>query len=170
MSLAQFVGTAVVLGAAPAIVAENPENVEKLNLITFLMCLVLGLPSLIVRNKPPFPPSKSAASAELKPVPFIQGLKSLLTNSQFILMFIIFGVIIGAFECYVTLISDYVVPYGYTEADAGWLGITTIACGTVASILLGLSCCGRDERGVVAYVGADSGDGYISCFKCVSRG
>ncbi|KAJ3241783.1 Major facilitator super domain-containing protein 7 [Chytriomyces hyalinus] len=135
MSLALYAGTAVVLAVAPAIVKGDPENVNTLNMATFVVCFVLGLTSCFVYDKPLTPPSKSAEEESL---PFMEGLKDILTNWQFWLMFVVFGVVNGVFETYVTLISDYIVPYGYTETDAGTLGVITIVTGTVSSLVLGV--------------------------------
>ncbi|KAI8606940.1 major facilitator superfamily domain-containing protein [Chytriomyces sp. MP71] len=135
MSLALFMGTAVILAVAPAVVRNDPENITQLNLVTLIMVAVMALPSFVVYNRPPTPPSKSA---EAESLPFLVGLKAAVRNWQFLLMFAVFGIVNGAFETYITLISDYVTPYGYSEADAGTLGIVTIVTGTISSVAIGL--------------------------------
>ncbi|KAI9339017.1 major facilitator superfamily domain-containing protein [Obelidium mucronatum] len=136
MSLATFLGSALVLPIAPWIVKEDPRNIDVLNLVTFLITLVFALPSLAVRNKPPTPPS---LAAEEESMPFWDGVKALSKNTEFILLFLIAGLSMGTFEVYITLISDSIVPFGYSEADSGVLGIISIAFGIVTSILLARS-------------------------------
>jgi FLVCR family MFS transporter 7 len=48
-------------------------------------------------------------------MPFLQGLKSILKNRNFIILLFVFGFYVGTFNVYITLISDYVVANGYSE-------------------------------------------------------
>ncbi|KAJ3010510.1 UNVERIFIED_CONTAM: Major facilitator super domain-containing protein 7 [Siphonaria sp. JEL0065] len=133
MSLATFLGSALVLPIAPWIVNEDPDNIDKLNLITFLITLVLALPSLVIRNSPPTPPSLATQEDTM---PFWDGVKALSKNTQFILLFLVAGLSMGTFEVYITLISDSIVPFGYSEADSGSLGLITIISGVITSFVL----------------------------------
>ncbi|TPX67174.1 hypothetical protein CcCBS67573_g07577 [Chytriomyces confervae] len=136
MSLSVYAGTSTALALAPFIVSQDANNISKLNFVTFAIVFVTGFSSLLVFNKPEFAPSKSAAEVK-HAIPFKQGLYSIAANPQFLLIFLSYGLTIGALDSYFTLISDYVTPYGYTEADAGGLGNTTILFGTVSSLILG---------------------------------
>ncbi|ORY38203.1 MFS general substrate transporter [Rhizoclosmatium globosum] len=133
MSLATYMGPAFVLTIAPLIVDGNPNNVDTLNWITFLVILVLGIPSLLLQNEPPSPPSKVANQSS---VPFWDGVKQLTRNRQFILLFWVAGISMGCFEVYITLISDTVVPYGYSETDAGTVGVISILSGILSSLVI----------------------------------
>ncbi|KAJ3140856.1 Major facilitator super domain-containing protein 7 [Physocladia obscura] len=134
MSLSIYAGTAMAMGLSPAIVGSDPNNINTLNLVSFVIIFTTGMASLLVFDKPEFAPSKSAQEELL---PFLAGLKSLTRNPQFYVIFVVYGVIFGALDTYFTLISDYVTPYGYSEADAGVLGINTIISGTISSLILG---------------------------------
>ncbi|KAI8617416.1 major facilitator superfamily domain-containing protein [Chytriomyces sp. MP71] len=135
MSLSIYAGTAVALAISPAVVAGDPANIPSLNLISFIIVFITGLTSLLVFNKPVVPPSLSAHNE--KSLPFWEGLKALAANPQFIILLFVYGVVAGSLDAYFTLISDYIVPYGYTETDAGVLGNVTILVGTLSSLLLG---------------------------------
>ncbi|KAI8832207.1 major facilitator superfamily domain-containing protein, partial [Chytriomyces cf. hyalinus JEL632] len=136
MSLSVYAGTSTALALAPFIVSQDANNISKLNFVTFVIVFVTGFSSLLVFNKPEFAPSKSAAEVK-HAIPFKLGLYSIAANPQFLLIFLSYGLTIGALDSYFTLISDYVTPYGYTEADAGGLGNITILFGTVSSLILG---------------------------------
>jgi FLVCR family MFS transporter 7 len=60
-----------------------------------------------------------------------------MTNRNFVLLLMIFGFYVAAFNVYVTLISDYITPFGYSESDAGNLGVVTIVAGVVSALTLG---------------------------------
>ncbi|KAJ3125571.1 hypothetical protein HK101_005908, partial [Irineochytrium annulatum] len=62
---------------------------------------------------------------------------ALVTNAQYLILLLVFSLLIGGFNTFVTLISDYVTPAGYTEDDAGNLGIVAIVLGIVSAGILG---------------------------------
>ncbi|KAI8850462.1 major facilitator superfamily domain-containing protein [Chytridium lagenaria] len=135
MSLGQPIGTAVILVLAPSIVNGDPNQINLLNLIVLGIVAALAIfATFTVRSKPLTPPSKSA---ERESLPFWEGVKSLAGNRSFWIVWIVFGMLIGAFNVYVTLISDYVTPQGYTESDAGNVGLASIAAGLVSAAIVG---------------------------------
>jgi hypothetical protein len=133
MSLGQPIGTAIVFGLSPAIVNSEPSNIIWLNLSLLVLSVVFGIPSIWIRNKPKTPPSKSAAVSEemtgsqellnmkgakkmkVGGATFLEGVKSLLRNRNYLVLWVVFGFLIGCFNTYVTLISDYITPFGYSE-------------------------------------------------------
>ncbi|KAJ3061021.1 Major facilitator super domain-containing protein 7 [Podochytrium sp. JEL0797] len=135
MSLAMFGGTALAMAIAPSIVGDTPSNITKLNFAVFIICFVTGLTSLFVYDKPTFAPSLSAQEVSL---PFKEGMKKLMTNRDYWVIVAVYGMSAGGLDTYFTLISDYITPYGYSEADSGLLGIVTIAVGCISSLLIGL--------------------------------
>ncbi|KAJ3214466.1 hypothetical protein HDU67_001651 [Dinochytrium kinnereticum] len=134
MSLGQPLGTAMILGLAPAIVNNDVSNVNLLNLVMFGVTVACAILTIFVKNKPLTPPSRSAETTSM---PFREGLRSLASNKWYWLIWIVFGLLVGAFNVYVTLISDYVTPQGYSESDAGNLGLTSIAVGIVSAAIVG---------------------------------
>ena len=113
MSLGNPIGIALVLAYAPA-VAVDPSKIPLLNIITAGVSLLALLATLFVSNAPRVPPSASAAEES---VHFVQGLKDIFKKWNYVLLLIIFGFYVGIFNVYVTLISDYIVPLGFTEVS-----------------------------------------------------
>ncbi|KAL2919313.1 hypothetical protein HK105_200956 [Polyrhizophydium stewartii] len=134
ISLGSPVGSAAVLLLGPAIIGDDPNNFKTLHMICFFVCLVCALPCFFVRDRPPTPPS---FSSQIESEPFMVGVKGLAKSKQYIILWIVFGVFIAIFNTYLTLISDYVSPYGYTQDQSGNLGVITIAVGIVAAGLIG---------------------------------
>ncbi|KAJ3293042.1 Major facilitator super domain-containing protein 7 [Rhizoclosmatium sp. JEL0117] len=135
MSLAIYAGTALALGLGPAVIADDPQNIIKLNCIIFVIVFVTGLTTLFVYDKPAIAPSKSAQEESM---PFKEGMKALFGNWQFMLIVLVFGLTAGSLDTYFTMISDYITPYGYTEGDSGMLGIVTIVAGTISSLVISI--------------------------------
>ncbi|KAI9338524.1 major facilitator superfamily domain-containing protein, partial [Obelidium mucronatum] len=134
MSLSIYGGTALALAIGPALVNSDPQNMNTLNLATFAIVFSTGLTSLLVFDKPAIAPSKSA---QVDSLPFLHGLKQAVMNPQFIVIVAAYGMTAGSLDTYFTLISDYVTPFGYSEADSGIIGIITIISGVISSLLLG---------------------------------
>jgi len=65
-----------------------------------------------VNAKPPTPPSSSASHPS---EPFKIGLQKLITIPQFWILVFEFGIGIGVFSTFTTLISYMVQPAGYSE-------------------------------------------------------
>ncbi|KAJ3101732.1 Major facilitator super domain-containing protein 7 [Phlyctochytrium planicorne] len=134
MAIGQPLGAALILGIGPAIVNSDPSAIPLLNLVVFGISLICAIMSIFIRNRPLTAPSKSAEGANL---PFLDGVKVLASNRWFWVIFGVFGLLIGAFNVYITLISDYVTPQGYSENDAGLLGLVTIVVGIVSAGIVG---------------------------------
>ena len=112
MSLGGLIGTALVVRYAPALVQGDPSRIPLLNLTVLVLSLTSSLCAFSIRDKPKSPPSASAGESNM---PFLQGLKSILKNRNFIILLFVFGFYVGTFNVYITLISDYVVANGYSE-------------------------------------------------------
>lgn len=133
MSLGQPLGAALVLEVAPLLV-KDPNNMPHLNLFLFIMTAVVSIPVIFVHDLPPTPPARSA---EVQTIPWLEGTKKLAKNVQFLILMIIFSFYYGTFNVYSTLLSDYVYPEGYSEADAGRLGMVSIIVGVLGTLIIG---------------------------------
>ncbi|RKO84901.1 major facilitator superfamily domain-containing protein, partial [Blyttiomyces helicus] len=139
MSLSNPIGSAIFLGLAPVIVTgsgSNPEpnNIPNLNFALACLSLLAAIGSLFIYDTPPTPPSRSAG---MPSDPFLPGMKKLVRNRSYIILFVVFGFMIGIFNTFVTLINDYVTPYGYTDNDAGNVGVALIASGIISAGIVG---------------------------------
>eukprot|EP00842_Homolaphlyctis_polyrhiza_P006416 jgi/Hompol1/6776/HPOL_000932-RA len=133
MTLGQPIGSIISFIAAPALVGGD-NNCMYLNLCIFLVSIACAVPSLWVTDRPPIPP---APSAKARTEPFLVGLKRLFTIPAYIILWIVFGVFLGIFSTFVTLLSDYATPYGYNSDQSGNLGIITIAVGLFTAGVVG---------------------------------
>ncbi|TPX30168.1 hypothetical protein SmJEL517_g06202 [Synchytrium microbalum] len=133
-SIGNPIGIAAIVGLAPSIMNGDPNNTPTLNIVLFVTCTCLGLTSLATRNKPPTPPTPSADEVTEK---FFAGLVNTLSNGQFWVLMAVFGLVVGMFNTLVTYISDLAVPYGFTNDEAGVIGVLAIATGLVTAGVVG---------------------------------
>ncbi|KAJ3205786.1 Major facilitator super domain-containing protein 7 [Entophlyctis luteolus] len=135
MTLAGPLSAAVANGVAPLIVTSDASSVDTLNLIVFVVTVVLGFTSLLVYDKPPTPPSRS--EAEKSKLTLSQSLKEISGNRYFWILTTVFAVVTGVLNVTSTVISSFVVPYGYTEDDSGNIAVAAIASGLVGALTVG---------------------------------
>ncbi|KAJ3146186.1 hypothetical protein HK101_002361 [Irineochytrium annulatum] len=67
----------------------------------------------------------------------MEGLRAVKPNRSFWTLWVVFGTLIGAFNTFTTLVSDYIVPYGYTESVAGNLGVAALVPGIIVAVIVG---------------------------------
>ena len=121
-------------------VGTTPEDdqfggFKGLMLFELILCIVgLLLTLLFHYDKPPQPPSVSqiikqqSIESGIK-MTFYQEFITLITNTQFIKLFIGFGIGLGLFNGLTTLINQYTSCFGYTTDDAGAFGGALIGGG-----------------------------------------
>ncbi|KAF9144344.1 hypothetical protein BG015_000139 [Linnemannia schmuckeri] len=109
-ALAQLVIPAITTDAA---------SVKRTVLICAIISVITLFPTLLISERPPTPPSPSAAEALLKTKeePFFISLKKALTNPQFLLMML------------------FTAPYGYTSSEAGYFGAAMIFSGLLGAFV-----------------------------------
>ena len=100
-----------------------------------LISVFLSIPTFFIAENPPTPPSPAADKHVMT---FKEGISEIFKSKQFLMLLSIVGLLLGLFNSYVTLISDYVTPFGYTEDQSGILGISTVVSGLVSAGLVGL--------------------------------
>ncbi|KXS11585.1 MFS general substrate transporter [Gonapodya prolifera JEL478] len=128
------IGLAIIFLLAPAIVGDSTDGVRTLHLVVFAMCISLALPALLIRDRPPTPPSLSNKPKES----VLGGLKSCLSNTQFLILILVYSTIIACFSVLQTFLADLLVPYGLGEDESGTVGAIFIGCGIVAAVVNGL--------------------------------
>ncbi|XP_023651571.1 solute carrier family 49 member A3 isoform X1 [Paramormyrops kingsleyae] len=99
-----------------------------------IVCL---LATLGIRGSvPPSPPSASAETSNSEP--FLQGIKLLLRNKQYMVLLLFFGTGIGVFTCFSSLLEQILCVRGYTNDFSGLCGALFIVFGIVGAAFLGL--------------------------------
>ncbi|XP_055687095.1 feline leukemia virus subgroup C receptor-related protein 2 [Lutzomyia longipalpis] len=135
----------------PPILVRNHDDLDLVGRdIQFMFYLVAGFTSLLVilvlvfiRAKPPTPPSAAQeASMSRNPMqssPFLHSIKRLMTNKNYILLLISYGVNVGVFYAISTLLNQIVLlHYPGHELDAGQIGLCIILLGMAGSVVSGI--------------------------------
>ncbi|XP_032527225.2 heme transporter FLVCR2 isoform X2 [Danaus plexippus] len=94
---------------------------------------------LFFKSAPPTPPSAAADLGSSLDSNFLQSIKKLLTNRNYILLLISYGLNVGVFYAISTLLNELVLTYypGANE-DAGRIGLVIVVAGMVGSVVCGL--------------------------------
>ncbi|KAJ3127211.1 Major facilitator super domain-containing protein 7, partial [Physocladia obscura] len=139
MTLAGPLGSALVAGVAPLVVSDDdPATVDTWNLVIFIIALVFGLTALLVFDKPLTPPSPSEEKKSAMPITFRESITQIWKNKPFWILLAVFSCLIAILNMTSTVISSFVVPYGYTEDDSGNLAVAAIAAGLIGSIIVAM--------------------------------
>ncbi|CAG8575936.1 7231_t:CDS:2 [Paraglomus occultum] len=132
-SVANPLGGAVAQILIPSVVTEESRLPLAL-ILTASIATVTAIPVLFLRDKPPSYPSFSASQP---PEKFGSGFKKLLTNWNFLVIWIAFTTIVGFFSAFLILMNDILSPYGYDETKSGIIGAVTILSGLVGAGISG---------------------------------
>ncbi|KXS22519.1 MFS general substrate transporter [Gonapodya prolifera JEL478] len=129
------IGLAIIYLVAPVIVGDSHDGVSTLNMVVFIVCACCSALSLLMRDKPPTPPSLSSAKPKEN---FLEGVKDCARNPQFGVLLFSFSLIVACFTALQTYLADLLVPYGFDEGESGTVGAIFIGCGIVAAIVNGV--------------------------------
>ncbi|CAB4068041.1 FLVCR [Lepeophtheirus salmonis] len=92
-------------------------------------------------DKPLNPPSpaQKAAVETLAEEDYLSSIKRLITNKNYILLLITYGLNVGVFYAVSTILNSVVVLYYKdAEVDAGRIGLVIVLCGMVGSMVCGI--------------------------------
>ena len=89
-------------------------------------------------NKPPTPPSPSAANQVGTKKDYMKSIKQLFTNRAFIIMFLFIGGAMGYVSTISTKIEQILCARGYTDQLSGLSGALILLCGFFASFGFGV--------------------------------
>ncbi|XP_048777520.1 solute carrier family 49 member 4-like isoform X2 [Ostrea edulis] len=95
----------------------------------FVLVLVL----VYFPAKPPKPPTLSASVERMD---FMTGAKCLVRNSKFWVICATYGISLGVFNCWQSVLDVILKPHNIHEDEAGWLGFYSILAGCVGSVVL----------------------------------
>ena len=122
----------------PVITTDKDSMVNSV-LTCAILSVVAFVPVLLMSDRPPTPPSPSAAEALLvtSEEPFWISLKKVGSNKQFLILMFMFGTFVGFFNAFSSLITQFTAPYGYSSSDAGYFGAAMIVAGLVGAGIAG---------------------------------
>jgi MFS family permease len=143
-AFANILGGGIAFGIAPPIAVINSPNGKDISEIGMVVLLAsqAGFASLLLlavvsifRDKPPTPPTV----LEVQPEQSIwETSKKLIKNPAFLILFVAFSVGAAVFSAFTSLINQIVIPVGYDDNDAGYLGFTIIAAGMLGACIFGV--------------------------------
>ncbi|XP_074641189.1 solute carrier family 49 member A3-like isoform X1 [Tubulanus polymorphus] len=89
----------------------------------------------VCSSVPPTPPTASAAEIS---EPFLKGLKKIVKNRPYWIIFVCFGIGMGLFTTISTYIEQILCPRGYSDKFSGLCGALMVGCGILGAGLAGL--------------------------------
>ncbi|XP_061164418.1 solute carrier family 49 member 4 homolog [Saccostrea echinata] len=95
----------------------------------FILLLIL----IYFPAKPPKPPTLSASMERMD---FKAGAKCLVRNVRFWIICATYGISLGVFNCWQSVLDVILKPHNIDENEAGWLGFYSILAGCVGSVIL----------------------------------
>ncbi|KAF9907290.1 hypothetical protein BX616_000470 [Lobosporangium transversale] len=121
------------------IITTDKDSMSTSVLVCVILAVVAFIPVLFMSERPPTPPSPSAAEAllETSEEPFWVSLKKVGSNKQFLILMFLFGTFVGFFNAFSSLISQFSAPFGYTANEAGYFGAAMIVAGLVGAGISG---------------------------------
>ncbi|KAF9903111.1 hypothetical protein EC991_004137 [Linnemannia zychae] len=116
-----------------------PSTMSNTTLFTAILATVALIPAVFVADRPPTPPSPSAAEAlqETTEEPFKISLKKVGSNKQFLILMVIFGSLVGVFNTVTSFIASFTKPYGYDNTEAGYFGAAMVVAGLIGAGISG---------------------------------
>ncbi|CRG84768.1 Major facilitator superfamily domain-containing protein 7 [Talaromyces islandicus] len=111
----------------------KPSDIPNMVLWISVISTVACVPSLFIPARPPTPAS---ASATVSKTPFGESIRGIAQRREFWLVFIAFSVYVGFFNSVSTLINQILLPYGFSETDAGIAGGVLIVAGLISSAIV----------------------------------
>lgn len=115
--------------------APNPSDTPNMVLWISIMSTVASLPSFFIPAHPPTPPSAGSSSIQSAhtEVPILTTFRTLTFSVEFWLLSIPFGVYVGLFNSFSSLINQILEPYGFSEDQAGIAAALLIFVGLVSA-------------------------------------
>ncbi|OBZ89062.1 Major facilitator superfamily domain-containing protein 7-a [Choanephora cucurbitarum] len=134
--LTNAIGMAIASILMPALV-KGPSSMSLGFLV--IACITTGcaIPVCYFPKKPKTPPSFSASSKNKYTMTFFQSLKELLTNYNYLIILVAFGILCGLSSSVTSLLTQIVTPHGISVDEAGFIGAGFIIAGIIGAIITG---------------------------------
>ncbi len=166
-SMLNMLGSAVGNYWPSIVVHKDADGIHGINSLLLGQAIFANVVALSVyllfMDKPPTPPSASQIVAASSPrvqhsnqfhsdakrgtanLPssyaiqlMIQDIQECLSNRQFVLLCLCFGIGMGIFTAMNTLVQQLVAPSGYDSNDAGYFGTCTLVFGVISSFFVAM--------------------------------
>jgi MFS family permease len=131
-TLSGYIGVMVGMTVTPFLFMHS--GMKGMLTIYGVVALVIGaLFFILIKERPQTPPCEPGQVERLL---VMEGLKSILRNSSFIWLMIIFFIGLGVFNSVTTWIENILHPRGFSVTQAGIAGGVMIAAGIIGAIIL----------------------------------
>ena len=129
-------GLGVALGMIMTPILVINLNFGSMLLIYGILALISSIVFVIlVKNKPPTPPSSNSA---IDKIYMFKGFKLLFSNRNFVILAVVFTLGMGTFNMITTYIELIVIPRGFDSIFAGILGMALLSGGIAGTIIMSL--------------------------------
>ncbi|XP_030649992.1 choline/ethanolamine transporter flvcr2a [Chanos chanos] len=134
----------------PPVLVPNVDDMDELAhhisimfyISAAVVTVIFVLIVFIFQEKPELPPSQAQAAAQalsLEDYSYLDSIKSILRNKNFILLMISYGLNVGCFYAVSTLLNRMIIDYyPGEEVNAGRIGLTIVIAGMVGSLICGV--------------------------------
>ncbi|XP_048841482.1 feline leukemia virus subgroup C receptor-related protein 1 isoform X2 [Brienomyrus brachyistius] len=148
--LGNQLGVAVGFLLPPVLVPNTPDDKDLMGHNISIMfygtaivsTLLFILAVVVIKDRPPMPPSHSQAVLPDLPAEdysYKQSIINLFKSKPFVLLLISYGIMTGCFYSLSTLLNQMILThYVGQELNAGRIGLTLVVAGMVGSIICGL--------------------------------
>ncbi|CAK6979357.1 feline leukemia virus subgroup C receptor-related protein 1 [Scomber scombrus] len=148
--LGNQLGTAIGFLLPPVLVPNTPTDLEltghNISIMFYGTAAVSTglfiLTLLVIKDRPPLPPSQAQAVLPDSPpedYSYKKSIVNLVKNKAFVLLLVSYGIMTGSFYSVSTLLSQMITAhYENQDLNAGRIGLTLVVAGMVGSILCGL--------------------------------
>ncbi len=137
-ALAQYIGIIIAMGLTPLIVDTSPDSatygagMDSMLLTYGLITAGAGIISLlIIREKPPTPPSES----EYRHLKFFDGFRHIFGRKDMVILLILFFIGLGLFNA-VSSMVDAIAGYIGVDDSNGMIGVLMLAGGVIGAVIL----------------------------------
>lgn len=141
-------GIAIGFLLPPAVVSDTTDTElvgRQLQHLCFGMAvapsIVLCLLVILFEAAPPVPPSLAQVNAlkkDGKKEPYLQSVLQIMHNVDFVLLLLSFGINIGVFYAYSTLLNQLLISFPSGFESAGKVGLTMVFGGVAGSVVWGI--------------------------------
>ncbi|CAO3594954.1 unnamed protein product [Absidia cylindrospora] len=135
--LANTVGMAIADLIVPIMVPDK-DSLQFNFLIIACITTGFSIPAIVIPRQPKSPPSFSASTHSERRQPLIKTLWMLVTNLNFLIVLLAFGVLCGLATTVTSMLPQIVQPYGVSYDDAGYIGVAFIVAGILGAVGTGI--------------------------------
>ncbi|KAI4454468.1 major facilitator superfamily protein-related [Holotrichia oblita] len=136
----------------PPLIVKNHDNLDEigqeLSYLFYGIAVFCTVTTILVfiffKSEPPLPPSKVQAELRANKVPFSmeefwKSYKVLMMNKNFWLLTISFGINLGVYISFCTMLNQIILEYfANAEKDAGLIGLLLVVTGMIGLIIFGI--------------------------------